>query len=250
MAVKAMADYTLELLLRIGRAPVAGFPIHASLTVSYRVPRIDEPGTVYPAGLTVVPPLATLAEPPRLGITLVEVAGGRIIASTQPAALPELDERPYTLLLPNEPRRVLIDLARLLPDGLAAGDYGVAVSLEAEGIRATSPMQRLTLAEPGPDGRPRGMPDPGRWDRVIRQLLYGPQPLGAVDLEILYVLDDVYRPEGEAIRIELLAARGMDIDGAIAALREREPGLNWWMDEIVAGTGPIAIQRRILSPGP
>ena len=83
--------------------------------------------------------------------------------------------------------------------------------------------------------------NPLRLNLLLRQLFFGPTPPPQVDPSMLDVLDGVYAPEREALKAELLEARG-DAAG-YRAVRSRilrdTPGLAWWMRMIDKGGGYV-----------
>jgi len=80
----------------------------------------------------------------------------------------------------------------------------------------------------------------------MRELLYGREKLSVIPIDHLNVLDGLFVPEREAMRAELLAARGESsaLAAQIDMVRRDHPGLAWWMDDLLAGRSDIAWTRK------
>ena len=80
----------------------------------------------------------------------------------------------------------------------------------------------------------------------MRYLFRGDQELTGDDLARLDALDGLYAPQAAALRAELLALLGDSAAAeAAAAVRQTWPALSWWIDDVEAGAGTIAWERRL-----
>lgn len=255
----------LTLTVELNDEYVAGFPVHAALTVMYRVEGVGRPGVSYAASLTEAPELDPFGEPAVVGLEIAEAGTGRVVLRVAPMDPPiEASEVASVQLQPNVPRRVLVDLSPDL-ERVPPGAYRVRITYAAEWNTVTSEPLPFILREPtreelalprprdgetwlewtlfggGKTGTPR-RDDPARFNRVVRILLRG----DAGNPELLELLDGLYAPEASVMMLELLALNEIDITRAAGAVRQRHPALAWWIDAIPAGNGRIAALRRIL----
>jgi hypothetical protein len=88
--------------------------------------------------------------------------------------------------------------------------------------------------------------DPARVHRLWRWLLHGAERLAAVDLAAPDLLGSAFAPEADAIRREILVARGADPRAVAADLAGIHRALSWWSKDIEAGTSPILGTREAL----
>ncbi|WP_437746349.1 hypothetical protein WME73_16115 [Sorangium sp. So ce302] len=251
------------------RRYVLGFPLHVAITLC-----ADRPG----ACILRLPRPSWAGNAGAIGVRLARAGTGEEVARTEPwpVVLPE-HGTPVFRLCPGECRRMLIDVSSYLPAGLDPGQYTLAIVYIGPPDRAESPPVPIELAAPSPEeqlelgrlapeaaragswGRWTSLPpesgaavtgrvepgDPLRFDRILRYLMYGPQPLGDVDPALLDVLRGVYEPEAHALRAEIYAARGDAARFAEAAafIRATYPGLAWWIERIEAGQSEIGFVR-------
>lgn len=242
---------------------VLGSAAHAAIEV-----RADRPGASFRR--LPLPTLASLND--AVGIELATSTGTTAL-SLEPGALDgSSQEGPTFDLGSGASRRVLLDVSGLLI-GVAAGIYTARISYGTVSKRAQSDRFVITLREPDDDERrvlemlrtegggagswgdwtyqrrPRESPwlflasaDPLRYHLVLNQLIFGPQDLAEVVPAVLEGVDSVTKPEAAAIRAELLAARRskQEFDTQAALVRQKWPGLGWWMDAIAQGRSEIA----------
>lgn len=251
------------------RRYVLGFPLHVAITVC-----ADRPGTC----IRRLPRASWAGNAGSIGVRLARADTGAVVVRTEPSpiVLRELGT-PVFLLEPGACRRMLIDVSSHLPAGLEPGAYALAIVYAAPPDRVESPPVPIELEAPGPEEQEElrrlapelarvgswgrwtslapegGAPvsgrvepgDPLRFNRILRALMYGPEPLCDVDPALLDVLDGVYAPEAHALRAELHAARGDAARFAEQAeiIRTRYPGLAWWIDRIEAGQSELGFVR-------
>jgi hypothetical protein len=259
---------------------VLGFPIHVAVTVRGADPQ---------SGFNRLP-LPDLRGPwGAIELALDDDATGEPVLHEEP--VPRVTLRPGVpafALRPGESRRALTDLSGLIPADLIPGSYTMRLAYVAFGYSAGAPDAHVTFAAPTreqeetlarlrPDvERARGWgdwtyfarpapreilqrsvqaDDPLRYCRVLRYLLHGGEDLAEVGPALLDVLDGVYAPEAEALRAELLFARGdrAGFEAQAARVRRAHPGLSYWMDRVEAGGGevtrPFAPRARPAAPG-
>jgi hypothetical protein len=79
----------------------------------------------------------------------------------------------------------------------------------------------------------------------MRFLMYGPTELADVDPAMFDVLGGVYAPDAEALRAEVLAARGdrAALAKQLALARAATPGLGPWLASIESGTSFLGWMR-------
>jgi len=210
-----------------------------------------------------------------IGIELAKPSGETVLSVPARALEGSSQEGPTFNLGFGETCRMLVDLSGLLADALP-GTYTARLSYGGRtrrtesapfeiAIRLPTEDERLVLdalrAEGGGAGdwgswtyrrRPRDAPwlllppgHPLRYHLVLNELLFGPEELSEVDPAVLDEVDSVARPEAEATRAELLAARGAaaDFQRQAARVRQQWPGLAWWMDRIADGRSELAFLR-------
>lgn len=241
-------------------AYVLGGPLHVAITI-----RAARPGTSF-AWLPAVTPYSTHGA---IGCTLRR-PDGSVALHHDPAPLsPELIDLHSFELTGNAERRMLFDLSDLT-GGAPAGRYHLTVRYHALLERPESAPVEIALREPTPDEAAsldaaraelggRGtwgewtyvrtplapldlLPaavlrnDPLRFNRVDRRLALDPTPPGDRELEAVAALDGVYVPDAAALNAEILLRRGDREAYArqAAFVRERFPGLRWWMDALDA----------------
>jgi hypothetical protein len=249
---------------------VIGFPAYVALTVMAQPRSASVP----------MPAVGWMGAQGSVGVSVTDRQTGRRVFHSQPLNifdqdLGQMSER----LHPGERRRVLIDLDEVLPETLRPGSYDVRVSFGPETLRATSAPVRLNFRDPtarertlraqlaaeledngswgqwtylqSPDPknirRPWGRDDPLRFNWIMRELIYGDEPLGAFPLERLDALDGMFEPEREALRAEILKARGETAAAArqIAYVKHTYPALTDWMNRLIAGQSDIAWARHM-----
>ncbi|WP_437536347.1 hypothetical protein WME79_16220 [Sorangium sp. So ce726] len=253
------------------RRYVLGFPLHVAITVC-----ADDPG----AGIRGLLRPSWAGNAGAIGIRLARASSGEEVVSAEPSGIVVHEVgTPVFQLSPGVSRRMLVDVSPFLPSGIEPGRYGLVIVYAGPFDLVESPEVPIELAAPGPEeereltrlapeiaragswGRWTSLPpadtraapapgrvergDPLRFNRILRDLMYGPESLCEVDPTVLDVLDGVYEPEACALRAELYAARG---DAARVAeqaelIRTRAPGLAWWIDRIEAGHSEIGFVR-------
>jgi hypothetical protein len=215
-----------------------------------------------------------------IGISAAASGSSEIIFQVDP--LPIADPSmgvPVSRLEAGERRRMLVDLTEMLPSPLDPGSYDASISFGPEAIRAVSGPVHLVFRRPndreaeildrvGPELAARGswgqwtrLPpldpsnqsvpwgphDPLRFNWILRDLLFGDEPLAAVPLNRLDVLDGLFESEREALRAELLSAGGdpVTLAGQVANVKRQFPALTRWMNQLLAGESEIAWARRV-----
>lgn len=251
-----------------------GGPIHVAVEAHFDPPPAVA-GTPIIDALDEQPRLELLSPSLSLGYQLWDATGASLAAVEPRSGAEEPEAVPSYTLAPGERRRVLVELAERLP-ALAPGRHRLVLSYEAEGHRCHSDPFELVLREPLPSeqartwGPARGeswsrwslaVPEPGyvfepiapddpaRFCRIVRELVSGPSPLSELDPARLHALaHGLFAPEHQAITVELAVARGPRPDAeALARETERRwPGLRWWLEEALAGAGPITAMRELL----
>ncbi len=249
-------------------AYVLGFPGNVAVTV-----RNDDPA----GWLTNLPVASTLRTYGAVGIELSTPGGQAPIHKKLPKGFVAPDSRePKFKLAPGESRRLLFDLFELLPAAVAAGSYQ-AVLLHGDltqrtesapfsfTLRAPSPLEQLELDSLRPEveahrswgqwtmmspseqekvSLPTSKADPLRYNKIIRYFLFSPQDLKHIPLTCLDVLDGLFAPEAAALKAELLAARDMGaFRNQAFHVRQKYPGLSYWMAEIEARQSAFAWAR-------
>ncbi|WP_437737019.1 hypothetical protein [Sorangium sp. So ce1335] len=251
------------------RRYVLGFPLHVAITVC-----ADRPGTC----MLRLPRPSWAGNAGAIGVRLARADTGEEVVRFEPSAIVSRElGTPMFFLDPGACRRMLIDVSSYLPAGIEPGSYTLTIVYAAPPDRVESQPAPIELAAPSPEeqqelrrlapelaragswGRWTNLPpdggaplsgrvepgDPLRFNRILRALMYGPEPLCDVDPALLDALDGVYAPEAHALRAELHAARG---DAARLAeqaeiIRTRYPGLAWWIDRIEAGQSELGFIR-------
>ena len=255
---------------------VAGFPIHVALTVHgdtrailQRLPRPDWRSDYGSVGLRLLDPAADDEH--------------RIVFSRD--AAPVIDEElqfPRVSLPANGVLRLLVDLSTLLggvarppapgafharvtyaasPSSYLQREAGFALVLRAPSGVEQHVLNALTkdaargwgawAKEPPPREDAAlltpniAVDDPLRFLRVLRFLMFGPVELRDVDLSMFDVLGGVYAPEAEALRAEVLAARGdrVTLAAHLAKVRAATPGLEPWLASIEGNASYIPWMR-------
>jgi hypothetical protein len=202
--------------------------------------------------------------------------GGEVVLSFEPSALGSSSaEGPTFDLGFDETRRMLLDISGFLQT-VTPGTYTARVSYGTRTNRAKSDLFAITVRQPTQDERrvldslrqegagagkwgewtyrrrPDDAPwlflpakDPLRYHVALNQLLFGPQELPEVDPAVLADPDPVTSAEAAAIHAELLASRGsaQEFERQQRSVRQRWPGLAWWMDRIAKGRSEIAYLR-------
>ncbi|WP_437895622.1 hypothetical protein [Sorangium sp. So ce124] len=247
---------------------VLGFPMFVGITI----------GSVPPgASLMRLPLPSPAALRGAVGIRLWRPGEAEPFFEEAPTAVVDPDlSAPSFRLRAGEVRRLLVEIAELLPDDLAAGEvdgvllYGAPPHVAASGrgrlrFREPTAAERALLDELRPEveaagsfgrwlRRPPSDPtrlappadpgDPLRYLRLMKYLIHGPEELAAVDPARLRVLGGVFAPEACGLAAELQAARD---PGAFAGYAQQVkaayPGLAAWMDAIAAGQSEIAWAR-------
>ncbi|XXY48302.1 hypothetical protein WME91_50710 [Sorangium sp. So ce269] len=251
------------------RRYVLGFPLHVAITVC-----ADRPG----ACIRRLPRASWAGSAGAIGVRLARADTGEEVVWIEPSGIVVRElGTPVFLLCPGACRRMLVDVSSYLPAGIEPRHHALAVVYAGPPGRVESPPVPIELAAPSPEqrrelqrlapeiaragswGRWTSLPpeggepaagriapgDPLRFNRVLRYLMYGPEPLCDVDPALLDVLDGVYEPEAHALRAELHAARGDTARLAEQAelVRSRYPGLAWWIDRIEAGQSELGFVR-------
>jgi hypothetical protein len=244
---------------------VAGFPVHVALTLAgdpiHAMPRLPNPDWRALHGA--------------VGLTLADAADpSRVLLRAEARPLVDEEIRSPKVDLPRGASvRMLVDLNDRLAGAAKPGSYVATVEYAADrspALRraATFPLtlRRPTageqhvlaaLAAASRDGwgawataKPRDPAegalltgrvdpdDPLRFLRIMRFLMYGSAPLADVDLATLDTLGGVYAPDAEALRGEVLAARGDQaaLQATLARARAATPGLWPWLDAIETRT--------------
>ncbi|HEY8041587.1 MAG TPA: hypothetical protein VIF15_17390 [Polyangiaceae bacterium] len=280
MGEQATPDLPLPALGRLEEAHdaeyVAGFPVHVALTLHgdpfvelRRIPRADWRGVRSAVGVKLVDPAAP---PDQRLVRMVEAA-------------PIIDDEivyPRVDLPAAGQVRMLVDLSELLggaaaPPAVGAFEATVTyaagrspamrrgvdfplvlrrpTSLEEHTLRALAPLATdgwgPWAEEKPPEAEgllltPHVDPaDPLRLLRVMRFLMYGPTELADVDPAMFDVLGGVYAPDAEALRAEVLAARGdrAALAKQLALARAATPGLGPWLASIESGTSFLGWMR-------
>jgi hypothetical protein len=248
---------------------VVGFPAYVGLTLS-TAPQ----GTI----LTRVPAIGWSGTQGMVGLTLMPIGSTTVISARDASPFFDAEAGGTTRLGAGELRRILIDISELVPAQLAPGHYSIILSVGPENIRATSPRLNVSFRTPNdqeeavlsqlreqvrtrgswgqwtrlppltPDHprRPWGPGDPLRFNLVLRELYYGSEALSQIGFDILDSLTGLFVPEREALRAELLAARGDTVGLArqLDLLKRDFPGLASWADAINDGRSDIGWTRR------
>jgi hypothetical protein len=262
--ITLQADHELE--------GVLGFPYHVALTLQM----------AGDGGWLTDMPLPNLYRTyGSIGVTIQDAPGGKILQQVR--AAPRLLSFPgqrggATFRLgPGEGRRMLIEISDFMPSTLGPGAYmaaleysGQVISLASDPfpftLRARSSSEQAELDANLPDMTSRGgwgqwtmlrpsdpkkpliLPtskaDPLRYNKIIRYFLSGPQDLKHIPLTCLEVLDGLFAPEAAALKAELLAARDMGaFRNQAFHVRQKYPGLSYWMAEIEARQSTFAWAR-------
>jgi hypothetical protein len=244
---------------------VAGFPVHVALTLHgdprAELPRLPRPDwrSLYGAvGLKLLDPAADEGRP--------------LVFSQEAAPLVDDELRLPQMTIPaGGVVRMLVDLSTIL-GGVAhpprAGAFHARITYAASPgpylqreagfalvVRAPSSLEEHVLEalavdakrgwgawarEPPPAADAAHLTskiaadDPLRFLRVLRFLMFGPVELRDVELSMFDVLTGVYAPEAEALRAEVLAARGdrVALAAQLAKVRAATPGLEPWLASI------------------
>lgn len=249
---------------------VLGFPLHAGLTA-----RPSESGVA----LYTLPLVTPFMSPGALGLTLIADDGTQIVKIDPAITSLPIDHEPRCVLEGDDGRRMLADLSELLPRALPPGSYEMLVRFGSREQWAESDPQQLLVREPNDDearalaaiapellrcgslgqwcylhpatgerlAPPAGPDDPLRFNRLMRYLFYGSQPLSHADVKAVGLLGGgVYAPEAAAIEMELYKLIGDDSAyvTSAAALRRDHPAMSWWIDDIEAGASIIDWERQ------
>jgi hypothetical protein len=211
------------------------------------------------------------------GLTLA-AEGGVAASVAEPMTVFDADfGASFFALAGGEARRLVIDLAELLPEGIAPGRYQAVLSYGAPAyrsesapfslvLRAPNAEETATLAEhaaevdaagswgqwaalPPPEGSAVTLPgtetDPIAFHKIVRFMLHGPRPLALIDEACLETVRGVLLPEAEALRAELYAAADpLAFAKQGALVRQRFPALSFWMAQIEAGQSDFQWSRR------
>lgn len=265
---------------------VAGFPMHVALLLAprprqARLNRLPLP-TLSDWGGAVGVELRRPSDPasPRLpeADTRTSDRGEPPVLAVPASPVGIESGSPRFSLGPDVPRRVMIDLADVMPPNLPEGPYVVSINYASEDRRSEVRSAAITLRRPTTDeSRVRGWlagelegarsfgawldarsavaaPDPRaapldsrpwaglHYIRTVRYLKFGhfpPDPL------VLDNLHPFYAPEAAAWRAELLVARGdSGAKREIEHVRAAHPELNAWMDVLATGTSELQFARR------
>lgn len=243
---------------------VAGFPVYLAVSL-----RCAEPT----ATLTRLPHFDWFSTRGAFGVVLS--LGGRVIHTVLPSFKADHGLGGGGLeLSQGEVRRSLIDVSGLLPQVLAPGVYSAVLSYGGMLAAAESAPIRLTVRAASPPERderralqqeierrdtwgqwtllppldpttivlPKSARDPLRFNKLLRWITYGPDPLEEIDPAVLDVLAGVFAPEAVALRAELLLARGdrAGVKAIVSRIRSHHKGLAWWADALDTGTSNIA----------
>ncbi|WP_437672336.1 hypothetical protein [Sorangium sp. So ce131] len=247
---------------------VLGFPMYVGITIGSAPPG---------ASLLRLPLPSPAALRGAIGLRLWRPGEAEPFFEEAPTAVVDPDlSAPSFRLRAGEVRRLLVEVAELLPDDLSAGAvdgvllYGAPPHIAESGrgrlsFREPTDAERASLAElrpeveaagsfgrwlraPPPDpsrlAPPTDPGDPLRYPRLVKYLIHGPEELDAVDPALLGVLGGVFAPEAYGLAAELVAARD---PGAFAGYAQQVkaayPGLTAWMDAIAAGQSDLAWAR-------
>jgi hypothetical protein len=108
----------------------------------------------------------------------------------------------------------------------------------------------LEAADPTTLRGPFDARDPMIYLRVLRYLMHGPDELARIPVQLLDPLPGLFSPEALLLRAELAWARHPmpELDGLAAEIRQNQPDMTWWLDEILGGRSSIAFARSRHAP--
>jgi hypothetical protein len=266
MSTLPIATGLRQLAVETDAVYIAGFPLHVAVTITgagnatfRRLPFAD---FVNAAGA--------------FGFTLSSLPHRNPVLSTAPEDV--LDEdlgMSAVTLRPGEQRRMLIDLSSFFPGGAQPGEF--------EGILSYGPLETRTVSEPfrfvvyaPTDGQraelaalgselqqsgtwgqwtlrpPRSSgafaapdeADPLRFNRIVKSLLF----VKEFSLASLRILGGIYRPEAAALAADFLAGQPDEnaFRNLAADIRQRFPGLEWWLKKTESGASRVIFYRKNL----